>query len=95
MRSKFNLTTVSAKIGTAKEFLDHVYSDRKSNTFPFKTGDMMPYISLNNEAWSGFYTSRPYFKQKLRNLTEETRASGIIYGLEALKTESSKFFHHH
>ncbi len=95
MRSKFNLTTVSAKIGTAKEFLDHVYSDRKSNSFPIKTGDMMPYISLNNEAWSGFYTSRPYFKQKLRNLKEETRASGLIYGLEALKTESSKFFHHH
>jgi hypothetical protein len=95
VRSKFNLTTVSAKIGTAKEFLDHVYSDRKSNSFPIKTGDMMPYISLNNEAWSGFYTSRPYFKQKLRNLKEETRASGLIYGLEALKTESSKFFHHH
>ena len=55
----------------------------------------MPYISLNNEAWSGFYTSRPHFKQKLRNLTEETRASGIIYGLEALKTESSKLFDHH
>ena len=80
MRSKIKLTKVSAKIGTAEDFLDYVYADKKFNSFPIKTDDKMPYISPTQEPWSGFYTSKPYLKLKARNLTQEARTSGLIYG---------------
>jgi len=46
----------------------------------------MPYHSPSAESWTGFYTSRPFLKLKLRNLTQELNTSRFLYGLGALRS---------
>ena len=35
--------------------------------------------------WNGYYTSRPNFKEMLRDLTYETYISNSLYALEAVR----------
>ena len=62
---------VTIKFGTIREYFNIVKENDQhfpSKYFPIISGDFFPYSDWNNEYWTGYYTSRPFQKQFLRDL---------------------------
>lgn len=54
---------VEAKFSTLQEYFDAVHSEKSLHDFPSLSGDFFTYADLNEDYWSGYFTSRPFHKR--------------------------------
>lgn len=70
--------------GTPSDFF-RTLRERSDNRFPSLRGDFFVYSDVYTEGraayWSGYYTSRPYWKVLGRELESDLRAAEILYAM--------------
>lgn len=68
------------EFGTPKDYFKTIFSKHKK--YPTLKGDFLNYADLNSGSpayWTGFYTSRPFFKILLRRLESAMRTAEILF----------------
>ncbi|XP_054155029.1 alpha-mannosidase 2-like [Oppia nitens] len=82
----YNKTEI--KFGTLNDYFQEVHQRMEKmneNKFPTLYGDFMPYADVYVDGkphyWSGYYTTRPYWKSLSRQLQHLLRSAEILYSL--------------
>uniref|UniRef100_A0A1Q3FDG5 Alpha-mannosidase n=1 Tax=Culex tarsalis TaxID=7177 RepID=A0A1Q3FDG5_CULTA len=96
---------VEAKFGTLREYFDSIRAAQPLDKFPTLSGDFFTYADVNEDYWSGYYTSRPYHKRQDRILLGYLRSAEMLHAwhtwdgelaqrLEYARQQLALFQHH-
>lgn len=98
---------VEAKFGTLQEYFDAVKAEKSHSEFPSLSGDFFTYADRDDHYWSGYFTSRPYYKRQDRILMNYLRSAEMLHSwnkwdnsigfdkrLEVARRALSLFQHH-
>ena len=93
-------TDIDIKFGTPSEFFDELVQSKP--TFKYYTGEFFPYANRKGTPtkvyWTGYYATRPQFKQHIAESWKLNRAANLMSGLvlnENYNSEEVAYTLHH
>lgn len=93
---------ISVKFGTLSDYFNAIlnitsnYEIKKvsiqnnNSFFPIITGDFLHYADKDEDYWTGYYTSRPFFKGLLRKTESILRTVEILHSFVISKNDTIK-----
>lgn len=83
--SRYN---VEAKFATLQDYFDSVRREKDTSQFPSLSGDFFTYADRDDHYWSGYFTSKPYYKRMDRVLMNFLRTAEMMLSWNSWDTSS-------